>query len=227
MTSVPLELFWISGSPYSWRVMLTLELKQIPYTARLLEASKGEHKKPGFLALNPRGKVPVLRDGEVVVGESLAIMQYLERKYPATPMFGRTPQEAGAIARVISEFDAYLRLPLMRVSTPILFRKSAEKADDIRAAIPEVHGELERLEQAAAHSRWLAGNESGAADTAVYPFLKLLLRAAAKPEAAAFDLALLPFEDRYPALAAWMGQVEGLAGYDRTYPPHWRETVAA
>jgi glutathione S-transferase len=227
MTSVPLELFWISGSPYSWRVMLTLELKQIPYTARLLEASKGEHQKPGFLALNPRGKVPVLRDGEVVVRESLAIMQYLERKYPAKPMFGRTPQEAGAIARVISEFDAYLRPSLMRVATPILFRKSEEKSADIRAAISEVHGELEKLEEAAAHSRWLAGNESGAADSAVYPFLKVLLRAAAKPEAAAFNLALLPFENRYPALAAWMGQVEGLSCYDRTYPPHWRETAVA
>lgn len=227
MTSAPLELYWISGSPYSWRVMLTLELKQIPYTARLLEASKGEHKRPGFLALNPRGKVPVLCDGEVVVRESLAIMQYLERRHPATPLFGRTPQEAGAIARVISEFDAYLRPPLLRVSTPFLFRKSEEKADDIRAALPEVRGELERLEEAAAHSRWLAGSEPGAADAAVYPFLKLLLRAAAKPEAAAFDLALLPFENRYPALAAWMERVEGLAGYDRTYPPHWRETAMA
>jgi glutathione S-transferase len=127
-------------------------------------------------------------------------MQYLECKYPANPLFGRTPRETGAIWRVISEFGAYLHMPAFRVSGPFLFGKSEEKASDIRAALPEVHGELEKLEAAAANSAWLGGKAVTAADVAIYPVLMLLLRASAKKEAEPFKLGLLPFEDRYPRL---------------------------
>src|SRR5215813_8198463 len=77
-----LEIYWGSGSPFAWRVLLAAELKRIPYESRLLEFSKGDLKTPEFLALNPRGKVPVIRDGDVVLAESLAIIAYLERKHP-------------------------------------------------------------------------------------------------------------------------------------------------
>jgi glutathione S-transferase len=59
-----LEVYWVSGSPYAWRVLLTLEVKQLSYTSRLLEASKGDLKKPEYLKLNPRGQVPTLKDGD-------------------------------------------------------------------------------------------------------------------------------------------------------------------
>jgi hypothetical protein len=56
------ETYWISGSPFAWRVLLTAEVKGIPYEERLLQASKGELKAPDFLAINPLGRVPALRD---------------------------------------------------------------------------------------------------------------------------------------------------------------------
>ena len=77
-----IELYWGSGSPFAWRVMLTLEIKGLPYQSKLLEFSKQQHKAPEYLALNPRGKVPALKDGDFAVYESLAIMAYLDRKYP-------------------------------------------------------------------------------------------------------------------------------------------------
>ncbi len=49
-----LEVFWDSGSPYVWRVLLALEVKQVPYTSRPIQFSKGEHKTPEFLAMNDR-----------------------------------------------------------------------------------------------------------------------------------------------------------------------------
>ncbi|EQD47332.1 protein containing Glutathione S-transferase, partial [mine drainage metagenome] len=69
-----IEVYWGSGSPYAWRVLLALEHKGLPYTAHLLQFSKQEHKSPHLLQMNPRGRVPVLKDGDYVCFESLAIL---------------------------------------------------------------------------------------------------------------------------------------------------------
>lgn len=218
-----LEVFWISGSPFAWRVLLTLEVKRLSYTSRLLEASKADLKKPEYLKLNPRGKVPTLKDGDFVLGESLAIMAYLDRKHPAPPLFGANAQETARIWRLISEYFSYLDGPANRIIAPIYFGKVSEKREDIRAAVPAAHNELERAEGEIGSSPWFGGEAICAADIAVYPFLKSLLRAASKETAAPLDLGLLPFDARYPRLAAWMQRVERIPGYEKTCPPHWRQ----
>jgi hypothetical protein len=48
-------------------------------------------------------------------------------------------------------------------------------------------------------------------------------RAAGKPGADAFGLGILPVAERHRSLARWMQRIEALPGYDRTYPPHWRQ----
>src|SRR5690349_18889389 len=108
LARMAIEIFWLSGSPFAWRVMLALEVKGLPYQSRLLQRSTGELRSPEFLALNPRGQVPVLRDGEVVVRESLAILAYLDRQYPEPPLFGRTAPEAAAIWQEVMEAAAYI-----------------------------------------------------------------------------------------------------------------------
>ena len=55
-----LELWWGSGSPYSWRALLALEHKRLPYVSHLVQFSKQEHRSPQMLQMNPRGRVPVL-----------------------------------------------------------------------------------------------------------------------------------------------------------------------
>lgn len=218
-----LEVFWVSGSPYSWRVLLTLEVKRLGYASRLLEASKGDLKKPEYLALNPRGKVPTLKEGDFVLYESLAIMNYLDHKYPQPPLFGRAAREAARIFRLISEYVSYLDGPLGRIVLPVYFGTAAEKADDIRAAVHDVHAELGRLEAYLGDAAWLGGDTICAADIAIYPFIKSLERAASKDAAKPLELGLLPLDARYPRLAAWMGRIEQIPGYERTYPPHWRQ----
>jgi glutathione S-transferase len=68
---------------------------------------------------------------------------------------------------------------------------------------------------------WLLGNQLSAADLAIYPFLKSLFRAAAKPEAVTLDLQLLPIEHHYAAIHRWMRRLEQMPGYERTWPPGW------
>jgi glutathione S-transferase len=221
------DVYWIGGSPFSWRVLLALEVKKLPYTSHLLQASKGEHKAPAFLAINPRGKVPALKDGDTVIAESMAIIAYLDRQYPDPPLFGRDAKAAARIWQTVSESMCYFDGAVARVSTPIFFGKIAQQKDDIRAASETVHGELAKLEAQIAGGKWLAGKEISAADIAVYPFIKGLLRAAAKPDAQPLQLGVLPFESRYPKLAKWLERVEALPGYERTYPPNWRPAAAA
>jgi glutathione S-transferase len=53
-----------------------------PYKLEILSLKAGDQRKPAFLAINPMGKVPALKDGDVVVTEVSAICCYLADTYP-------------------------------------------------------------------------------------------------------------------------------------------------
>lgn len=214
-------LYWGSGSPFAWRAMLALELKGLPYASKLLEFSKGEHRSPEMMALNPRGKVPVLVDGDTVVYESLAVLAYLDRRFPVPPLFGATPKQAARVWRLVSEHESYVAGPARRIYRPVFMGQSEARADDIRAADDELHIELSRIEQELGDEPWLAGTLVGAADICYFVTLQLLRRAANKPEAEALGLGVRLLAERNPRLVAWSERFAALPGVDRTWPPHW------
>jgi glutathione S-transferase len=218
-----IEIFWASGSGFSWRVLLALELKKLPYESHLLQFSQRDHKAPSYLAMNPRGRVPTLRDGDTIVYESVACLAYLDRKYPEVPLFGATPEETGRIWRAVCECVAYFDDPCDRLILPLYFGKEKEQEAQIRAAAPVLAAELDLLEANLGKHRWVASSDvPSAADCVVYPMIRSVERAAGKPAAAEFDLPFSLLRTRYPSIAAWMERVESLPGYDKTYPPHWR-----
>ena len=159
----PVEIYWISGSPFAWRVLLTAEVKGIPYEGKLLEASKGDLKSPEFLAINPLGRVPALRDGNFTLHESLAIMVYLDRKHPNPPLFGRTAEEAGRIFQGISEFISDFGPSNQRLGRSIFFGPplGAGEAKEVRE---KIHLSLARLD--GRRYRRLSGPEALAAGVA-------------------------------------------------------------
>jgi glutathione S-transferase len=218
-----LEVFWGSGSPFSWRVLLALEYKQVPYESRLLQFAKQEHKSPQMLRMNPRGRVPVLRDGDYVVFESLACLADLDRKYPEPPLFGRSAEDTGTIMRVICEYQAYAEPSLNQIIQAAFLGNIEERAEEITRAMHVVAGEARTIEGRLSTSQWLVGDAPSVADLVVFPGIMLLRRALEKREAGELRSRFLPMETTYPALARWIGRVEALPGYQRTYPPHWRE----
>jgi glutathione S-transferase len=218
-----LELYWGSGSPYSWRVQLALEYKRVPYESHLLQFEKQEHKSPQLLRMNPRGRVPVLRDGDFVVFESLACLLYLDRKYPEPPLFGRTPQEGASIMRVICEYQAYAEEPLLQIVSAVFFATVDEKIEEVTRSMHVMAAEARTIENRLSASDWLVGEHVSAADLVVFPQIMLLLRAMDKREAGDLRARFLPMDQTYPAIARWIGRMEQLPGYDRTYPPHWRD----
>jgi glutathione S-transferase len=92
-----MKLFHNPLSPNVRRVRLTAAVLGIELEEKALDFSKGEHKNPEFLALNPNGAVPTLVDGDFVLTESRAIMQYLASKKPES---GLLPRDEAARADV-------------------------------------------------------------------------------------------------------------------------------
>ena len=217
-----LELYWGSGSPFAWRVMLTLEIKKLVYQSNLLEFSRGDHKAPAFLKLNPRGKVPALKDDDFVLNESLAIMAYLDKKHPEPPLFGTSPQETGLIWRAIMETEAYLVSAGDKLVRPIFFGQGLDETGKIQEAAQTIRQELKRIDEELSGSAWLVGKQISAADISLFPLVQMIVRAAGKDAAKALNLQLLPLTDTFPNIAAWVKRIEALPGYERTYPPHWR-----
>jgi glutathione S-transferase len=220
-----LEVFWVSGSGFSWRVLLALAHKNLPWQSHLLEFGKGDLSSPAYLAINPRGRVPALRDGEVIISESVAIMAYLDRRFPEPPLFGRTPAESGRIWQRTLEVVNYLDGPTEDFILPIYFGEvaiNATKTAQLVAAVPRLRAEIAGYQAALAHGPWLCGAELSAADLAAYPMVKSVLRAAQKPAASAVEGGLQRMADEFPAVAGWMSRIEALPGYEATFPPHWR-----
>jgi len=217
-----LTLYWGSGSPFSWRVMLALQYKGLSYDSQLLHFDKQEHQSPQMLKLNPRGRVPVMKDGDYVVFESVAILYYLDVKFPQPPIFGLTPEEAGVIMRVICEFQGYAEPSLQRITSAVFEDRVADDIDALTDDMHVVAREARTIEGRLSKEQWIVGANYSATDMVIFPWIQLLRRALDKSSAAELGARFLPMERNYPALARWIERIESLPGYENTYPPHWR-----
>lgn len=80
-----LTLYHISPSRSSI-VLWMLEEVAEPYKIKLLKMSEGDNLKPDYLAINPMGKVPALKIGDVVITEVAAICTFLADEFPAAKL---------------------------------------------------------------------------------------------------------------------------------------------
>jgi maleylpyruvate isomerase len=94
---VRLYTYYRGSSPF--RVRIALGLKGLDYEQRFVHLGRGEHRRPEFGAVNPQGLLPVLEDEGHRLQQSLAIIEYLEEKYPAPPLL---PKDRAGRARVRS-----------------------------------------------------------------------------------------------------------------------------
>ena len=81
-----LYTYWRSSSAY--RVRIALNLKGIDYEPVFISLAPGEseHRKDEYRAVNPQMLVPFFDDGRVAIGQSIAIMEYLEETHPDAPL---------------------------------------------------------------------------------------------------------------------------------------------
>ena len=186
-------------SPFARKVRMVLAHKGLPYAR--IDALAHEHQA-ALRAVNPRGEVPVLVDGPVVVVNSADIVAYLDHRHPAVPVLPPDPArrvEARAWERLA---DGVLDAIVHDISIwtwPTHRRTDEPPAGLIEAGRHDVMAVFDRLEHALAPDGFLCGALS-VADFALWPHLSAL-RA----------LGIVASEQQHPKLAAWMRRLRALA----------------
>ncbi len=118
-------------SSWSLRPWLAMKVAGIPFEETLIPLDAPDFKER-VMAVSPAGKVPVLIDGDVCVWESLAILEYLAEKFPATSLWPDDQQARAHARAVAAEMHAGF-LPLRR-DLPMNVRRPV-KARPLEAAV--------------------------------------------------------------------------------------------
>ena len=115
--SGPLSLFARKVEIVLAEKALAFDRVMVPFTQ-----TKGYlPKNPAVLAANPKGQIPVLVDGDLVLYDSTIIIEYLEEAYPAHPLFPEEPKARARCRLLELEADEVLLVPvraLMHRSEP-------------------------------------------------------------------------------------------------------------
>jgi glutathione S-transferase len=178
---------------------LGLECEIVP-----VDLTKGEQRKPEFLALNPFGRVPVLTDGALTLWESHAILAYLGEKT------GKLwPSSAAGRADAL-RWLFYLSGHVSPPTTDLAFNRIAAKllglpvdeAAIIRGekALPDV---IRMVEGQLAKGKWLMGSDFSLVDCGYGPVLNVL-------DKAGFKL------DEFPKVAAYMEAIRSRRAWKET-----------
>ena len=100
MSNITLHEYWRSSSSY--RVRIALNLKNVVYQSRQINLLEQEQKAPEYLAHNPQGLVPMLSIDGHNLTQSVAIIDYLDHKFPEPPLFPGDPLDrARAMAQLM------------------------------------------------------------------------------------------------------------------------------
>jgi glutathione S-transferase len=160
---------WGANSARAMRVHWMLHEFGLAYDCHPVGSRTGETQVPGYLAMNPKGKIPTLQHGAVTLSESAAIIQYIADAFPAPDDFfiPSNPGEAGRLAEwsyfVAMELDAHSLYVIRRHGS--LAHIYGAAPDVIASAeayfLKQVNAVADRM---FAHGPYLMGNKLSTAD---------------------------------------------------------------
>ncbi|MFM4995741.1 maleylacetoacetate isomerase [Aeromonas sanarellii] len=167
-----LQLFGYWRSSASYRVRIVMQLKGLDYEQHPINLRQGELREKAYRRINPQGLVPFLVDGEVQVGQSVAIMEYLDETYPAHPLMPSAPEERARVRQIVNMIACDIHpLNNLRVLNYLeeVFRVGKEQeASWYRHWIDETFSALEQLLMTTA-GVYSVGNEVTLADCMLVP----------------------------------------------------------
>lgn len=158
-----------------------------------VDLAAGAQKTPTYLEMNPFGQVPVIRDGEVTLADSNAILVYLASKYADEQWLPREPARAAAVQRWLSVSAGLVAFGPAAARLITLFKAPFNAGEVIGRA----NGLFAVMEKELRKSAFLAGDVPTIADVANYSYI------AHAPEG---NVSLTP----YPHLRNWLARIESL-----------------
>jgi glutathione S-transferase len=136
-----MKFFDCATAPSPRRVRIFLAEKGISLETVQVDLRNGEQFTPAYRAINPDCTVPALQlDDGTVIGDAIAICQYLEELHPAPPLIGTTPQQRAvvtALNRQIERDGFYAAMDALRntATGPHNYEQIPELAERGRARI--------------------------------------------------------------------------------------------
>lgn len=202
-----MKLYHNPLSPNVRRVRLTAAVLGITLEEKLLDFSKGEHKSPEFLALNPNGAVPTLVDGEFALSESRAIMQYLASKKPESGLLPKDEMARADVTRWQFWDASHFSPQCATLAFERILKKMMGLGEPNEAKITEALANFRRfgavLDARLKGKQYLVGNALTLADLTVASSLMYAKQA---------DVPVAEF----PNVEAWLGRITALDGWKQT-----------
>ena len=200
-----LKLYYTPISLNSRRVWVALLEKQIAFEPIALNLD-GDQFGADFLAINPFHRIPVLVDGDLTLVESLAILDYIEAKYPTPPLL---PTEAKAlgIVRMVSMLTLNELLPAMFPLTRQMLGVPGDTEEKLAQSKQQILTVLRFFEGLLADERtFFAGEQFSLAE---------VVAGTAVPSVGMFDISF----DEYPKLQQWGARLAGRESWQQTEVP--------
>lgn len=184
-------------SGHAHRVELLLSLLSLKADAIDVDLMKGAQKSPEFLNMNPYGQVPVLKDGDLVLTDSISILVYLASKYDDSRQWLPTSAvEAAQVQKYLSIAAGPIKEGPANARLITLFNAPY----DVEKTIAASHHILALIEAHLEERVWLVGNTPTIADVANYAYI------AHAPEGN-IDLS------EYTNIRTWISRIESLKGF--------------
>ncbi|TDJ75442.1 maleylacetoacetate isomerase [Pseudomonas putida] len=165
-----MELYGYYRSTSSYRVRIALALKGLEYQAVAVNLLKGEQRDPGYLAMNPQGRVPALRteQGQLLL-QSPAIIEYLEELRPQPALLPSDPLERARVRAVAAIIGCDIH-PLHNVSVLNRLREVGQDEVQVNAWIGHwIAQGLAAVEQLIGEQGFCFGASPGLADLYLIP----------------------------------------------------------
>jgi glutathione S-transferase len=115
-----LELFYSPGA-CSLASHIALHEAGARFELRRFAIAEGKHKSEEYLAINPRARIPALRDGDWVLVENPAILTYIARRFPQSGLLPRDERHAASCESLLAYFSSSVHIAFAQFFRPDRF----------------------------------------------------------------------------------------------------------
>ncbi len=198
-----MKLYSHPESGNSYKVRLLFSFLEVPYQCIDVDLMQDEQHQPSFLAINPRGEVPALVDGNVTLCDSAAILLYVAARHGPRPWWSDAVDEQARIMEWLAFAASWVQYGVFTARALLSFGISANglpadyRGESLEAAQMRGRHSLEILDSHLRTREWLACARPTIADIAVFPYIAL---------APMGDVSLTP----YPAVCDWINRFKAL-----------------